>query len=202
LFCTSPINAPSLGLVFVKPTTENLELLLKMVDDSSARENGNDSPSHSPQVNGFPASEHGKETSSISPIDNMLPEAALQKSNTPPSAVRENVFMIFITLTQLVQMIPLGAGINSGLAIGEALGATPIESVWIVASYPLTQGAFVLIGKCLPHRFRYTARWNGMTLTICLLIRWPSGRRVWSQEYILCRLCVVGSLGFVWWILQ
>lgn len=79
----------------------------------------------------------------------MSPETSLQKSNTPPSALRQNVFMIFITLTQLVQMIPLGAGINSGLAIGEALGATRIQSSWIVASYPLTQGAFVLIGKCL-----------------------------------------------------
>lgn len=35
-------------------------------------------------------------------------------------------------------MIPLGAGINSGLAIGQALGATNIQSVWIVALYPLT----------------------------------------------------------------
>ena len=173
-----------------------------MVHDSPAGENGDHNPPHSPQAKGVPASENGKEASSISPIDNMLPEPILQKSNTPPSPLRENVFMIFITLTQLVQMIPLGAGINSGLAIGEALGATPIESVWIVASYPLTQGAFVLIGKCLPHLFSYTRRWDGVRLTICLLIRWPSGRRVWSQEYILRRLCVVGSLGFMRWILQ
>lgn len=64
------------------------------------------------------------------------------------SPIQENIFLIFITLTQLVQMIPLGAGINSGLAIGAALGATQIQSVWIVVSYPLTQGAFVLVGKC------------------------------------------------------
>lgn len=74
--------------------------------------------------------------------------------------------MTFITLTQLVQMIPLGAGINSGLAIGEALGATRIEAVWIVASYPLTQGAFVLIGECFPRRSSYTAMRNGMRLII------------------------------------
>ncbi|RAL59860.1 hypothetical protein DID88_000489 [Monilinia fructigena] len=71
--------------------------------------------------------------------------------NTPtknkiPSQLRENIFMVFITLTQLVQMIPLGAGINSSFAIGEALGATETQSVWIVASYPLTQGTFVLVG--------------------------------------------------------
>lgn len=64
-----------------------------------------------------------------------------------PNNARETLFMIAITLTQLVQMIPLGAGINSGLSIGESLGATNVQSVWIVASYPLTQGAFVLIGK-------------------------------------------------------
>lgn len=65
----------------------------------------------------------------------------------PLTTTRENLFMFFITLTQLVQMIPLGAGINSGLAIGEAVGATHIQSVWITASYPLTQGAFVLVGE-------------------------------------------------------
>lgn len=63
------------------------------------------------------------------------------------TSVQENIFLFFLTLSQLVQMIPLGAGINSGLAIGEALGASHIQSVWIVASYPLTQAAFVLIGK-------------------------------------------------------
>lgn len=47
-------------------------------------------------------------------------------------------------------MIPLGVGINSGLALGKALGASPVSSVWIVASYPLTQGAFVLIGQYSP----------------------------------------------------
>lgn len=74
--------------------------------------------------------------------------AQLRDDQPPPSPLRQNIFMVFITLTQLVQMIPLGAGINSSLSIGEALGATNVESVWIVASYPLTQGSFVLIGKC------------------------------------------------------
>ncbi|KAH6639609.1 major facilitator superfamily domain-containing protein [Boeremia exigua] len=72
--------------------------------------------------------------------------ADMPPDHGPLTNTRENLFMFFITLTQLVQMIPLGAGINSGLAIGEAVGATHIQSVWIVASYPLTQGAFVLIG--------------------------------------------------------
>lgn len=127
-------------------------------DDSSASRNGKDDVirSPSPHSNEFLASEHAKEeTSSIAPINNnnIIPQAttSLQKetemSNNPPSELRQNLFLVFITLTQLVQMIPLGAGINSGLAIGEALGAINIESVWIVASYPLTQGSFVLIGK-------------------------------------------------------
>ncbi|MCJ1266910.1 hypothetical protein MMC22_006795 [Lobaria immixta] len=133
-----------------------------MLHNSSTSEHVHDNPSPSPhpidvpasridieipslslRPNDHPAGEHGKEeTSSMSPVDNL----SLQKSNTPPSERRQNLFMVFITLTQLVQMIPLGAGINSGLAIGEALGATRMHSVWIAASYPLTEGAFVLIG--------------------------------------------------------
>ncbi|KFX88787.1 hypothetical protein V490_07397 [Pseudogymnoascus sp. VKM F-3557] len=59
---------------------------------------------------------------------------------------RDMLVSAAIVLTQLVQMIPYGSGINAGLEIGRRLGATPAESTWIVASYPLTQGAFVLIG--------------------------------------------------------
>ncbi|KAB8073643.1 MFS general substrate transporter [Aspergillus leporis] len=88
---------------------------------------------------------NGKESSSTAPNEALF-SGASAKPGASLSTLRENLFMIFITLTQLVQMIPLGAGINSGLAIGESLGATHIQSVWIVASYPLTQGAFVLIG--------------------------------------------------------
>ena len=131
-----------------------------MLHASSVSDHDSDtqSPSTRPS-NDLPAIEHAqeKDTSSILPNKNMLPDA--QKSvNSPPSELRQNLFMIFITLTQLVQMIPLGVGINSGLAIGKALGATTIGSVWIVASYPLTQGTFVLIGKCLPHQFLYIAK--------------------------------------------
>ena len=111
------------------------------------------SPSPKPDDHHAPASEDGKEKP-LSPIgcSVVIPDSALQNSDTAPSARRLNIFMIFITLTQLVQMIPLGAGINSSLAIGAALGATRTQSVWIVASYPLTQGSFVLIGKRFPHQ--------------------------------------------------
>ena len=121
----------------------------------SMREHSNNTLS-SPQPNHSPANNYGKETLSTSHQDNILSEASLPKSSTPPSAWRQNLFMVFITLTQLVQMIPLGAGINSSLAIGEALGSTRIQSVWIVASYPLTQGSFVLIGRCIPGRAHIT----------------------------------------------
>jgi hypothetical protein len=148
-FFITSINLIALGLVFVELTTKPLSLttctLLKMVHDASASEYGNETPTSCSEPNYLPASEHDKEASSSSPIDNLPPDATL---HNPPTDLRQNLFMIFITLTQLVQMIPLGAGINSGLAIGEALGASHIDSVWIVASYPLTQGAFVLIGKC------------------------------------------------------
>lgn len=93
--------------------------------------------------------EYNKEKTSSMPPDGVLPDPTPRKSDNPPSALRENLFMVFITLTQLVQMIPLGAGINSSIGIGEALGSSRLESTWIVASYPLTQGAFVLIGKLL-----------------------------------------------------
>ncbi|ETS87856.1 hypothetical protein PFICI_01684 [Pestalotiopsis fici W106-1] len=59
---------------------------------------------------------------------------------------RQYAFLLLVALTQAVQMVPLGVGINSGLVIGQVLGADPIRSVWVVASYPLTQGSFVLIG--------------------------------------------------------
>lgn len=117
--------------------------------NSSAENHGSETPNASFPPIDSRASEYGMEISSVSPKNNILLEAPVLKSNsTIMSPKRQNLFMVFITLTQLVQMIPLGAGINSSLAIGEALGATNAESVWIVASYPLTQGAFVLIGKC------------------------------------------------------
>ena len=97
-----------------------------------------------------PPSLHRKESYNLTPIGDVFPETEIQKEPPRPSTRRQNAFMVFITLTQLVQMIPLGAGINSSLAIGAALNSTPIQSVWIAASYPLTQGSFVLIGKKAP----------------------------------------------------
>ncbi|KAL2858302.1 MFS general substrate transporter [Aspergillus pseudodeflectus] len=43
-------------------------------------------------------------------------------------------------------MVPYGAGINACFDIAEDIGATPHQATWIVASYPLTQGAFILMG--------------------------------------------------------
>jgi len=108
-----------------------------MESESLANGHGGESPPYPPQPNDIPTTTSKAEiTTAIAP----------PRNDAPTSELRQTLFMIFITLTQLVQMIPLGAGINSGLAIGEALGATRIQSTWVVASYPLTQGAFVLIG--------------------------------------------------------
>jgi len=82
--------------------------------------------------------------------ENDVEQSALQTPTEHRSKRKENLFMVLITLTQLVQLIPFGAGINSGLSIGKSLGATQAQSVWIAASYPLTQGSFVLIGKLNP----------------------------------------------------
>ncbi|KAL9045131.1 MAG: hypothetical protein Q9214_001785 [Letrouitia sp. 1 TL-2023] len=105
-----------------------------------------DNSSSSPHLHELRANEHDKETSSMSPDASGISSILQQKGVGPSSALRDKIFLICITLTQLVQMVPLGVGINSGLALGRALGASSVESVWIVASYPLTQGSFVLIG--------------------------------------------------------
>lgn len=76
-------------------------------------------------------------------------------NDTPKT--HKTLFLIFITLTQLVQSIPLGAGINAGLFIGASLHASPLASVWVVASYPLTQGSFVLIGGRLGEIYGHKA---------------------------------------------
>lgn len=71
---------------------------------------------------------------------------------------RQNLLLLFMSLSQLVQMVPVGVGINSGFVIGAALGASAIQSVWVVASYPLTQGSFVLIGTlCISCHARHQA---------------------------------------------
>ncbi|KAH7143407.1 major facilitator superfamily domain-containing protein [Dactylonectria macrodidyma] len=43
-------------------------------------------------------------------------------------------------------MISVGAGINGGLRITKDLEASHEQAIWIVASYPLTQGTYVLSG--------------------------------------------------------
>lgn len=65
------------------------------------------------------------------------------------SGARANFFTFFIVLTQLVQMMPYGVGINAGSTIAPQLGSSPQLGAWIAASYPLTQGSFVLIGGTL-----------------------------------------------------
>ncbi|RFU78517.1 efflux pump antibiotic resistance [Trichoderma arundinaceum] len=64
---------------------------------------------------------------------------------TKLSSTRAIAISASIIATQLVQMIPFGAGILSSSIIASELNA-PRKASWIAASYPLTQGAFVLIG--------------------------------------------------------
>ena len=105
---------------------------------------------HENDISGSGASSNGKDVDIDGANAAVTESGPMLRAECAPqlSTFQETTFMVFITLTQLVQMIPLGAAINSGLAIGEALGASHIQSVWIVASYPLTQGAFVLVGMC------------------------------------------------------
>jgi hypothetical protein len=126
------------------------------------------SPGDSPKQprGAIPDDASSKERTSSLDIENMARTTGLEMPTQPPapamnnrskSRSRESLFLLLITLSQLVQMIPLGAGINSGLAIGERLGADRLGSVWVVASYPLTQGTFVLIGASCCITFCFSA---------------------------------------------
>jgi MFS family permease len=75
-------------------------------------------------------------------------------------------------LTQLVQMIPFGAGINSSLPIAKSLGASSIQATWIAASYPLTQGTFVLIGGRLGAVYGHK---NSLAVGWAWWVIWPLG---------------------------
>ncbi|KAI0271711.1 major facilitator superfamily domain-containing protein [Gloeopeniophorella convolvens] len=62
--------------------------------------------------------------------------------------------MAAIVITQLVQMAPIGVGIDASGAIGATVGSSSAaESTWIAASYPLTQGSFILPGGRLGAKF-------------------------------------------------
>jgi MFS family permease len=75
----------------------------------------------------------------------------LEKTSTAKTltGARANAFTVFVVLTQLVQMIPYGVGINAGPIIAPQLGTSAEKGGWIAAAYPLTQGSFVLIGGTL-----------------------------------------------------
>ncbi|KAL5092466.1 hypothetical protein Trisim1_001719 [Trichoderma cf. simile WF8] len=64
---------------------------------------------------------------------------------TTVSKKRAYTFMILIVITQAVQMFAYGAGIIGAFTVGHAVGASDLQSTWIAAAYPLTQGSFVLI---------------------------------------------------------
>jgi MFS family permease len=91
-------------------------------------------------VSNLGASDHGSSDDPASPPMEKI--ASYERT----SQERKIILMVFLVLTQLVQMIHFGAGINSSLSIAKSLGASPIQATWIAASYPLTQGTFVLIG--------------------------------------------------------
>jgi MFS family permease len=86
---------------------------------------------------------HSNEDTNNDPLD--LEKTTTNKTIT---GTRANIFMLFTVLTQLVQMVAFGAGINAGPIIAPQLGS-PLSGSWIAASYPLTQGTFVLIGGTL-----------------------------------------------------
>jgi MFS family permease len=53
---------------------------------------------------------------------------------------------ILSQLISIPQMLPFGSGIATASHIAADIGASESEGAWIAASYPMAQGAFVLIG--------------------------------------------------------
>lgn len=109
------------------------------------------------------------------PLDSLPVLERLQTSASVKHA-RQNAFMVFITIMQLVQMFPFGTGVTTGLPIALALqkhsqhssphvisdnGAVlTAQGAWVAASYPLTNGTFILIagrlGAVYGHKFMLT----------------------------------------------
>jgi hypothetical protein len=75
---------------------------------------------------------------------------------------RQIAIIVFVSLAQFIQMYPYGAGIGSALSVATSFrndsdrstqivpsgsfASISAEAGWIAASYPLTQGTFVLMG--------------------------------------------------------
>ena len=97
-----------------------------------------------------------EKASSITPVEDEshqleetqppLAPSQSRRSHAPSiSTTRKNVFMVSIVLTQLVQMSAFAAGVMSAPVLAPVLHYSLAKASWIAASYPLTQGAFVLI---------------------------------------------------------
>ncbi|EKM52644.1 uncharacterized protein PHACADRAFT_186753 [Phanerochaete carnosa HHB-10118-sp] len=79
----------------------------------------------------------------VSPLEEKE-SALLHHELTMP---RKILIMASLVGTQLVQTIAFGGGLEAGLVIPPRLGvSSPGATAWIAASYPLTQGAFILPG--------------------------------------------------------
>lgn len=69
-------------------------------------------------------------------------------------------------------MIPIGAGLSTSLAIADKVTGEQSEATWIAASYPMTQGAFVLIGGRLGdvYGYRYALLGGAAFWTLWILV--------------------------------
>ncbi|KAK7219525.1 hypothetical protein V2G26_007528 [Clonostachys chloroleuca] len=82
------------------------------------------------------------ETTGAEPARNDAPSQGQAELST----AKKVELIAAMTSIQLVQMIPFGAGIAATLPIADDLKLHRDVAIWIAASYPLTQGAFVLAG--------------------------------------------------------
>ncbi|KAI9068001.1 MFS general substrate transporter [Trametes sanguinea] len=85
------------------------------------------------------------ETAIPTPED--APLTARRIAHEDLSDARKNVIMVSVVGTQLVQLVAFGGGVLAGRVVPAALGETSqAANAWVAASYPLTQGAFILPG--------------------------------------------------------
>ncbi|OAA53596.1 Major facilitator superfamily domain, general substrate transporter [Niveomyces insectorum RCEF 264] len=117
--------------------------------------------------------------------DNGVRDDVALESNPPPVLPTEAVqfavgskrrlaIIVFIVLSNMVQMVSNMVGLAAGLEISKALGVPvgPGKANWAAASYPLTQGTFVLVsgrlGAVYGHR-------NVLVVGAVWLVAWSLG---------------------------
>ncbi|KZV66056.1 MFS general substrate transporter [Peniophora sp. CONT] len=121
----------------------------------------------------------------------VVPTKALEHHELPMN--RKLVIMASVVGTQLIQIISFGAGLNTALAISSQLnGPSAAGAAWIAASYPLTQGAFILPGGRLGALYGHK---NMMALGGLIWVAFTLGSAFAPSFIVLCVLRGLSGMG-------